>query len=83
MTILYLEWNSYSNEDMFVVMEKLGYELIRVPFDDSPKHKDYFSEERMDNVIAGQQIDFAFSFNYFPPVSDYCQQRFEICGMGV
>lgn len=75
MTILYMEWNSYCNEDMFVVMEKLGYHLIRVPFDDSPKHKDYFSEARMDDAIGGEQIDFVFSFNYFPPVSDYCQRR--------
>ena len=75
MTILYLEWNSYCNEDMFIVLQKMECQLVRVPFDDSPNHKDNFLESRMDEAIKGKFIDFVFSFNYFPPVSDYCLQR--------
>lgn len=75
MKILYLEWNSYCNEDMFVAFKELGYEVVRLPFSDYRDSKDYFSEVRMDAVTEGKDFDFVFSFNYFPPVSTYCQEH--------
>ena len=75
MTVLYLEWNSYCNEDMFLTFQKAGISLIRLPFSDNPKDKDYFSESRMNEAIEGSMVDFVFSFNYFPPVSTYCMDH--------
>ena len=75
MTVLYLEWNSYCNEDMFLTFQKAGISLIKLPFSDNPKNKDYFSESRMNEAIEGSIVDFVFSFNYFPLVSTYCMDR--------
>lgn len=75
MKILYLEWNSYCNIDMYSVFDKMGHTVIRFPFSDHPNEKDYFSEERMEIAIFNENIDFVFSFNYFPPVSTFCQNH--------
>lgn len=75
MKILYLEWNSFCNEDMFIAFKKLGHQVVRLPFSDYSDSPDYFSEARMNSAIDSQDIDFVFSFNYFPPVSEYCQNH--------
>lgn len=75
MTVIYLEWNSYCNEDMFIAFQKAGISIIKIPFSDDTKSTDYFSESRMDESIEDHLVDFVFSFNYFPPVSAYCMKH--------
>lgn len=75
MTVIYLEWNSYCNEDMFIAFQKAGISLIKIPFSDDPKNPDYYFESRMDEALEGHAVDFVFSFNYFPPVSTYCMKH--------
>ncbi len=75
MKVLYLEWNSYCNEDMFLAFHNAGISLIRLPFSDHPQDPEYFSEAKMLEALNGQTVDFVFSFNYFPPVSKFCMEH--------
>lgn len=75
MVILYLEWNSYGNEDMFAVLKRMGHKVIRMPFSGNKDNEYYKFEDRMDEIINQNPVDFVFSFNYYPPVSIHCQKR--------
>lgn len=74
MNIFYLEWNSFCNEDMFVVLQDLGYSVTKIPF------RGYgMSEEEIAGLLDAKRKQFScdllFSFNYFPNVSNYCQKN--------
>ncbi len=71
MNIYYLDWNSFCNEDMIEVLQKLGHKVHRIPF---AGYK--MSEEEvarlLEESLKQSDCDFLFSFNYFPYVSKYC-----------
>lgn len=72
LNILYLEWNSFCNEDMYEVLEEMGNHVIRISFNGVKQR----AEEVMEEIAKqqrNQSIDFVFSFNYFPEVSTCCQ----------
>ena len=73
MTVLFLEWNSYCNKDMITAFKNLGHKVICMPFSDRKENEYYDFEGRMDEIVKNNAIDFVFSFNYFPPVSNYCK----------
>lgn len=75
MTILYLEWNSYCNEDMFDVLKRMGHQVIKMPFSDNKNSEYYLFEDRMNEIVQNNLIAFVFSFNYYPPISTYCQNN--------
>lgn len=73
MTVLFLEWNSYCNKDVIAAFKNLGHKVICMPFSDRKENEYYDFEGRMNEIVKNNAIDFVFSFNYFPPVSNYCK----------
>lgn len=73
MTVLFLEWNSYCNKDMIAAFKNLGHKVICMPFSDRKESEYYDFEGRMNEIVKNNAVDFVFSFNYFPPVSNYCK----------
>lgn len=71
MNICYLEWNSFCNEDMIDVLQKLGHHVNRIPFE-GYKMKDEEIARLLEEKLGQSCCDFLFSFNYFPGVSKYC-----------
>lgn len=72
--ILYLEWNSFCNEDMFQVMTEQGFHIIKIPFkreENKEKEQIYC---RIREAANKAECEFLFSFNYFPTVSDCCME---------
>lgn len=75
MKILFLEWNSFGNEDMLSAYASLGYEVIRFPISNHIKLDDTEFTQALTEKIRLEQPDYLFTFNYFPPVSLVCHHE--------
>ncbi len=73
MKILFLEWNSFCNEDIIEAFERLGHIVFKVTFDEKkPVEQQYDS---ISKALDQSLCDFIFSFNYFPFISLYCMEK--------
>ena len=61
MNILYLEWDSFCNEDVFEVLEEMGHKVMKIPYREKKMAKEQ-AMERLQKGLAGQNCDFVFSF---------------------
>ena len=77
MKILYLEWNSYCNEDMKECLQKEGHEVEVCPFLEGIRVKQDEAERILQPRLTKANYDFVFSFNYIPIVSNICKE-FEV-----
>lgn len=74
MTILYIEWNSFGNEDMKEAFRAEGHTLISFPFSNKEGRHDEAVESSLMGVLRAEAPDIVFSFNYFPLVSNVCKK---------
>lgn len=74
MNILFIDWNSFGNEDMVYCLKKLGYkpDFFPIPENASTRYNPPL-EEALSNKLTTVSYQFVFSFNYFPVVSNACQ----------
>ena len=77
MKILYLEWNSYCNEDMKECLQKEGHEVEICSFMEGIRVKKEDAEKILQPLLTKGSYDFVFSFNYIPLVSNICNE-FEV-----
>ncbi len=77
MKILYLEWNSYCNEDMKECLQKEGHNVEVCPFSEGIRVKQAEAEKILQPRLTKAHYDFVFSFNYIPIVSNICKD-FEV-----
>lgn len=77
MKILYLEWNSYCNEDMKGCLQKEGHDVEVCPFFEGIRVKQEAAERLLQPRLTNANYDFVFSFNYIPIVSNICKE-FEV-----
>lgn len=71
MNIFYLEWKSFCNEDMFEILQEMGHNVIRIPFQGINESEEVINE-LLNKSLQNTSCDFLFSFNYFPKVSNCC-----------
>lgn len=74
MTILYIEWNSFGNEDMKEAFQAEGHTLICFPFSNKEGRHDEAIESALMGVLRKETPDIVFSFNYFPLISNVCKK---------
>jgi len=74
MKILYLEWNSYCNEDMKQCLQKEGHDVEVCPFLEGIRVKQDEAERILQPRLTKANYDFVFSFNYIPIVSNICKE---------
>jgi len=74
MNIFYLEWNSFCNEDMFMVLQDMGHTFLKIPFHNEKNIKKESLLLQLKRKIEKCKCDFVFSFNYFPVVSECCKE---------
>ena len=74
MKVLFIEWNSYCNEDMKSALVAGGYLVRAVPFPDGIRTRREETERIMEKELGRETYDFVFSFNYFPDISEVCQR---------
>ncbi len=75
MKILYMDWKSYCTEDMIPALEDAGCQVVRVPFTKELgwKGEEYADMLRM--LIKEVCPDFVYSFNFYPLVSNVCEEK--------
>ena len=71
--ILYLEWNSFCNEDVFVVLQEMGHEVLKIPFGGVNVPEEEL-KEALGIKLKEKGGDCLFSFNYFPNASNCCKE---------
>lgn len=74
MKILYIEWNSFGNEDMKEAFQAEGHTLICFPFSNKEGRHDESVESSLMGVLCKEAPDAVFSFNYFPLISNVCKK---------
>lgn len=74
MKVLFIEWNSYCNEDMKSALLAGGHLVKEVPFPDGIRTPRKETEKVMEAAFGRGNYDFVFSFNYFPDISNICQR---------
>lgn len=75
MKLLFLEWNSYCNEDMKEAFREMGHQVELCPFPKGIKTTQKEADEVLLKELEKEKYDFVFSFNYFPVVSNCCQEQ--------
>lgn len=74
MKVLFLEWNSYDNEDMKEAFRQGGHEVHICPFPNGIRTGQGEADQILRGILQRGQEDFVFSFNYFPAVSTLCRE---------
>lgn len=75
MKILYIEWDSFGNEDMKEAFLAEGHELTRFPFSKDEGRHSKAVEAALADAIQSSHPSYVFSFNYFPLISNVCKQE--------
>ncbi|MCR4617401.1 MAG: DUF3880 domain-containing protein [Lachnospiraceae bacterium] len=77
MKVLLIDWNSYGNEYMKSLMTQRGYKVVLRAFDDKKTGKEMEDQKRELSEALGtaDKPDYVFSYNYFPEVSNVCQEK--------
>ncbi len=76
MKILLVEWNSYGNKSIEALFRQRGYEVMKAPYEEKgPADLRKARAEDFAQAIQSYRPDYVFSFNYFPVISNLCQER--------
>lgn len=75
MHILFIDWNSFGNEDMIFCLKKAGHkiDLFPIPENASTRYNPPLADALYQKLLSFS-YDFVFSFNYFPAVSNTCEK---------
>lgn len=76
MNILFLDWNSFCRRDTLDAFTALGHTYTLLPLPDTARMRgiDQETVENLCHAIRSGIYHFAFSFNYFPMVSEACER---------
>ncbi|SDB38131.1 spore maturation protein CgeB [Pseudobutyrivibrio sp. YE44] len=72
--ILMYRWKAYNYKDVKYTFEALGYEVEEVYQDLLNYDVDEAFAERLKSIIKGDSYEFLFTVNYFPLISNVCQE---------
>lgn len=73
LNLLYVQWDSFGNEDLYEILEEFGYRVVKLPFRDRTDSEQEVMQ-RMGQVLQKTPCDVVFSYNYFPSISNCCKQ---------
>lgn len=75
MKILFIEWNSFGNDDIKEAFVAEGHKVISYPFSNKDGRRDAELEQDLTSVLHRETPDAVFSFNYFPVISNVCKKE--------
>lgn len=76
MKIIFIDWNSFCNQDVVEALEELGHSVKKIP----AEKKDLFDsmtqiEKLFHTCKDSRQYEAVFSMSYFPQISNYCKDK--------
>ena len=75
MKILFIEWNSFGNEDIKKAFAAEGHNVVCYPFANRDGRRDAELEKELSAFLRREVPDVVFSFNYFPVISNVCKKN--------
>ena len=75
MKVLFIEWNSFGNEDIKESFAAEGHKVVCYPFANRDGRRDAELEKDLSAVLHREAPDVVFSFNYFPVISNVCKKE--------
>ncbi len=76
MKVLFIEWESFGNEDVKEAFLAEGYALYSFPFTyHGNARNDPLVENRLSSALHRETPDMVFSLGYFPVISKVCQRE--------
>ena len=75
MNILYYSWNENSAQDLKQTFERLGWRYTEISCSFANYEKDTEFQSKIENALEETKAKLMFTFNYFPVISDVCEQR--------
>lgn len=75
MKILFIEWNSFGNEDIKKAFAAEGHNVVCYPFANRDGRRDAELEKDLSAFLRREVPDVVFSFNYFPVISNVCKKE--------
>ena len=75
MKVLFLNWNSFGNEDLTAALKELGSEVILYPFSKSISFYDKAWEEKFIAFLRDKTPDYVFPLPIFPLSPRYVRQK--------
>lgn len=75
MKLLFLDSPSYGKLDIISVFKDLGHTVVLFNHDELYEYNSIAFNHYFDDFVANQSFDFAFSFNFFPSISNGCQRN--------
>lgn len=74
MKVLFIEWESYGNQELKEALAAEGHHVVCFPFSINEKHRrNPEVEGRLSAVLHQKTPDAVFSYNFFPELSHVCQ----------
>ncbi|MCM1251273.1 MAG: DUF3880 domain-containing protein [Clostridium sp.] len=75
MKILFIEWESFGNEDIKDAFTKEGHRFYSFPFSNKDGRRGTEIEKELIAALHKHTPDVVFSFNYFPVISNACKKE--------
>lgn len=75
MKILFIEWESFGNNDIKDAFIAEGHEVVCYPFSNKDSRRDSELEQHLASFLRKEVPDVLFSFNYFPVISNVCKKE--------
>ncbi|MCR4641281.1 MAG: DUF3880 domain-containing protein [Lachnospiraceae bacterium] len=76
MRVIIIDWNSYGNESMKALMHRKGYHVATSAYNEHLSREEREAQvKRLSRILEEDGADYVFSYNYFPPVSEACQEK--------
>ncbi len=73
MTILVMDWPAYGQHDLIQQLQKMNINVMAFSFDHSQNRDDEAFVAAFTQAMSQVNVDYVFSFNYFPVISNVCQ----------
>ena len=82
MKILFMNWDSYGNEDILDTFERMrrageNITVVKYPFENTEKRHDEQFENALRAKLEEEKPDLVFSFNYYPLISKTVQSVYD------
>lgn len=75
MKILFIEWESFGNNDIKAAFTAEGHEVVSYPFSNNDPRQDKQLEAHLTSTLRREVPDVVFSFNYYPVISNVCKEE--------
>ncbi len=76
MKVLYLDWPCFGRDDVLACFENdFGFEVVKFIQKDYTERRSADFDAAFDEAVAAGDIDFCFSYNFFPLMAEGCKRH--------